>query len=372
MQRARTGAAVVALAAIPLVGMTAGAERADAAIALKGSFTPGIGTLVGVAFDVPTKQVYVYPDFSNAIIRYTPTGTQIPPDPPMTGTSSNDFDLDFSTKSMTINGTSVPAGTLLYVNGDQGNLLRAVNKTTGAVIAAKVLAGGGSYVGGSHHSVRGTFFATDYTTETIREVNANTGAVVASFPAQPAGSPAFSINYGDVEVNGGTGTLYVVSSDQNRIRELRPNGAFVRDIDVTPFGESTGDAYITTTAGSVFRLGGFPTGCYGKAGTIVGGNGNDTLNGTAGADVIIGNGGNDTINGLGGNDLLCGGGGNDTINGGNNNDKLRGGIGDDTLNGDAGDDALDGGTHVTADTCNGGTHVNGDTATACELLSGIP
>jgi uncharacterized delta-60 repeat protein len=63
----------------------------------------------------------------------------------------------------------------------------------------------------------------------------------------------------------------------------------------------------------------------------VGGNGADTLTGTAGADVLFGENGKDTLLGQGGNDLLCGGNGADTLTGGAGADHLSGGQGPDTL-----------------------------------------
>jgi Ca2+-binding RTX toxin-like protein len=69
----------------------------------------------------------------------------------------------------------------------------------------------------------------------------------------------------------------------------------------------------------------------------------DTLNGGGGNDMLFGRFGNDTLNGGTGNDSLDGGDGNDALNGGADNDTLAGGAGTDTLNGGSGDDALDGG-----------------------------
>jgi hypothetical protein len=109
----------------------------------------------------------------------------------------------------------------------------------------------------------------------------------------------------------------------------------------------------------------FRTSSDGAGGTLVtlgenikGGNGNQTVTGTAGDDVItVGNGndhvdagaGNDTVTGGNGNDVILGGDGNDvivggngntSIDGGNGNDSLTAGNGNDTLTGDAGDDTL--------------------------------
>ncbi len=87
-------------------------------------------------------------------------------------------------------------------------------------------------------------------------------------------------------------------------------------------------------------------------GAILGGPGNDVLNGTAGNDVIFGFGGADAIDGRGGNDViyggpgadrLLGGTGDDTLCGGADADELAGTDGADRLNGGAGNDKLSGG-----------------------------
>ncbi|WP_241696568.1 cadherin domain-containing protein [Stenotrophomonas sp. SAM-B] len=77
-----------------------------------------------------------------------------------------------------------------------------------------------------------------------------------------------------------------------------------------------------------------------------GGDGNDTINGTAGKDWLTGNGGDDVIDGGQGVDLLMGNDGNDTLRGGADNDVLYGGQGDDLLHGGAGADTLFGGGGV--------------------------
>jgi Ca2+-binding RTX toxin-like protein len=68
---------------------------------------------------------------------------------------------------------------------------------------------------------------------------------------------------------------------------------------------------------------------------INGGGGNDSLTGSAGADVLVGLAGNDTVNGGNGIDILEGGAGNDTMNSGAGNDFFRfsNGFGADTING---------------------------------------
>jgi Ca2+-binding RTX toxin-like protein len=71
--------------------------------------------------------------------------------------------------------------------------------------------------------------------------------------------------------------------------------------------------------------------------------GDDTLIGTALADVISGFDGKDHLSGGLGNDKLDGGGNNDYLNGGADNDTLIGGAGNDILFGDTGNDSMVGG-----------------------------
>ena len=98
--------------------------------------------------------------------------------------------------------------------------------------------------------------------------------------------------------------------------------------------------------------------CNGLPATIVGTNGDDTLNGTPGSDVIVGLGGNDTIDGFGGADSICGGNGDDSINGDNFEDGFAGGA--DTIFGDNGNDFIAGlGGNDTIHGGNGGDIVIG-------------
>jgi Ca2+-binding RTX toxin-like protein len=78
-------------------------------------------------------------------------------------------------------------------------------------------------------------------------------------------------------------------------------------------------------------------------GTQIGGNGNDTLTGTAGNDSLNGGNGNDSLIGNAGNDTLIGGNGTDFLVGSAGDDLLDGGNGDDTLTGGLGSDTLTGG-----------------------------
>ncbi len=108
---------------------------------------------------------------------------------------------------------------------------------------------------------------------------------------------------------------------------MRPDGS---DLRLLVGGAGIDFAADWTTAAA--------TSSPGKACTITGTPGKDTLVGTAKADVICGLGGNDTLKGWKGNDILRGGPGNDALVGGGGNDRLEGGPGKDTGNGGPGKD----------------------------------
>lgn len=71
--------------------------------------------------------------------------------------------------------------------------------------------------------------------------------------------------------------------------------------------------------------------CFGKAATIVGTPGKETIKGTNGPDVIVGLGGDDTILARGGKDRVCGNGGDDYLDGQNSLGFVKGGGGDDIV-----------------------------------------
>lgn len=85
------------------------------------------------------------------------------------------------------------------------------------------------------------------------------------------------------------------------------------------------------------------TDAAGKDSTYSGGNGNDSLFGSDGADVLNGDNGDDLVDGGDGVDQLFGGNGNDTLAGGNGDDILIGDNGTDFLFGGAGHNVLTGG-----------------------------
>lgn len=89
---------------------------------------------------------------------------------------------------------------------------------------------------------------------------------------------------------------------------------------------------------------------------VYGGDGNDTVNGTAVADHATGYFGNDLLHGNGGKDVMYGGSGNDTMDVGAGNAYLSGDVGNDSLTGGLGNDTMAGGDGN--DTINGAALVS--------------
>jgi VCBS repeat-containing protein len=177
---------------------------------------------------------------------------------------------------------------------------------------------------------------------TVNPVNDAPMVTVAAGGACGANDRSGTVNLAlaDPDTPAGSLTLSAVSSNQTVV----PNSNITfagsganRTMTATGSGR-TGTATLTVTVND-----GSATGMV--AVTVrVGGNGNDTLGGTGGADMVFGQNGNDTVTGLGGNDLLCGGQGNDALNGGDGDDTMAGGMGNDALTGGSGADRFSGGS----------------------------
>ena len=87
-----------------------------------------------------------------------------------------------------------------------------------------------------------------------------------------------------------------------------------------------------------------------------GGDGNDTVTGSANGDQLFGDAGNDRLSGAGGSDLLFGGAGNDMLTGGDGDDQMFGQAGNDRMIWNPGDDSdlMEGGDGTDTAEINGG------------------
>lgn len=234
---------------------------------LLSSFAPDLGTLVSIARDPGSGNLYVHDDFSDSIYVYDPSGQRAGNSVTRPGWSSNDIDLDVLTVGATIGGTQVPSGTLLVNNGEAAPMtLFAVDPVEDVVLDSVVIQVAGNPVGGAYHPIRGTFFSVSWNNDLIYEVDSSTGEVVAEFPVTPPGSPVWDVYYGDVDVHPVTGDLYVVSNYESSIRVLSPTGVWIRDVDLTPSGATLPSgialdpdgpvAWLSSTNGTVYQVDG--------------------------------------------------------------------------------------------------------------------
>jgi VCBS repeat-containing protein len=170
--------------------------------------------------------------------------------------------------------------------------------------------------------------------------DAPTVVVVAGGACDPAPEGGtMSLQVADVESAAGSLTLSASSSNAGLVPadnvDFAGSGAG-RSVTIAPVEGRSGTAVITITVSDGNRTG--TTTITTKVGT----NGDDTIAGTAGADLVLGGNGDDAVDGGGAVDLVCGGNGDDTLLGGADADTLEGGNGDDTLSGGGGNDTLRG------------------------------
>ncbi len=237
---------------------------------ISNTFTTPSG-VVSLGFSDSTDLLWAYSSFGSSIASYTrggtPKGTI-----PRGGEAANDVDVDVASVALTLGTTAIPAGTLLFINGESGFAdIYAIDPSTGTLLASLTTSFGASHVvGGSYHPGRGTFFLVQdrvppatASKNLIAEIDPVSGAIISSFQIA---SP-FTVNYGDIDVDAISGNLFVVSSDESDIRELTPSGVLVKD-HALPFGVSNlngiaideGRGTIWVSSGNkVWELGGLPS-----------------------------------------------------------------------------------------------------------------
>jgi hypothetical protein len=240
-------------------------DAGPAVLTSTATFATGLGSLCGLGYRHTAGEIWVFPCSGAMVHAFSPAGvagaTLARP-----GESADDADVTFAPAALTIGAAAVAEGAMIFVNGETGPADLHLPETTGAAPVA-VMFGTNHVVGGAVHAARSSIFvvqdrqsSTD--TSTIAELDPATGAVRDKFPTQPA----FSVNYGDVEVCPSSGNLFVVSSDETTIVELTPTGATVAAHPL-PAGVSAlsglglaadGVAWVSGTNGSVWRIEGLP------------------------------------------------------------------------------------------------------------------
>jgi hypothetical protein len=221
------------------------------------------GGACGLALD---GVLWVYGCFAPTIEAYTLGGNQVgwlqvP------GAPADDVDLHVVTEPMTLHNVSLPPGTLIYFDGEQGVCeVYAIDPILGTMLSSLVTGFGSSHVvGGTYDPSRGTLFLVQdddpggTLANLVAEVDPDTGAVLSTFSTTAAG---FIVGNGDIDV-ASTGDLYVVSSDEDSIAIFTPAGELrgsvalpnsVTDLSGLALDDVDGGAWVSSTSGRVWRL----------------------------------------------------------------------------------------------------------------------
>jgi outer membrane protein assembly factor BamB len=211
--------------------------------------------------------VWVYPcsgatihPFSGAGVAGTPIARP--------GEVANDVDVEVAGAAFTLGTTTLAAGDVVFINGETATA-ELYTPQAGTAVALATAYGADHVVGAALHPMRGTVFAVQDRVagnvgNVIAELDATTGAVLASFSVLPA----FSVNYGDLEVCRSNGYLFVVSSDEPTLAVFTPTGTLVDEYPLPAevasgasgigLDDAAGAAWISSTNGNLVRIAGLP------------------------------------------------------------------------------------------------------------------
>lgn len=224
-------------------------------------FATGRGTLVGLGFDDPLRVVWVYD--GQMLYSFTREGTVLDT-VAAPGERADDVDLDIPSESLTLARVALPAGTLLYINGETGPAEVYALDAMGNVLATLNTEFGASHVvGGAWHPGRNTLFLVQDNqpaaelANRVAEIDPATGRVLNSFSLGE-----FSVHYGDIDV-APNGNLVVASSTATQVAEFTPDGQLVRQLPLPEgvssisglgINDETGNVWASGTGGLVWRL----------------------------------------------------------------------------------------------------------------------
>lgn len=240
----------------------AAATATSDSAALLTEFASGTSSVTSLAFDAERGRIWLYG--AAGLVSFTTSGQPLDTIP-APGERADDVDLDVAPAPITMAGVAVPAGTLLFINGESGPAEIYAIDSAGTVLATLATAfGSGHVVGGAWHPGRSTFFLVQDNqpsgdqADRVAEIDPATGRVLHSFALAP-----FSVHYGDLDVNA-DGNLVVASSSQSHLAVFSPDGRLVRHIPL-PAGVSSisgialdgsGNGWAGSTSGTVWSLAG--------------------------------------------------------------------------------------------------------------------
>ncbi|MGA7501504.1 MAG: hypothetical protein WBX00_32635, partial [Isosphaeraceae bacterium] len=222
---------------------------------------PNLGDLSDVASDPTSGALYVSTYNGNQIQRIDPnSGAVIGAAIPLPGGNSYGLTgLQVLPAAMTLNGVSVPAGSLLvtdgYANPDR---VDAINPATGAVIATLTLHDNLDANAGVYDAATGDLYLLRGSANQVAVVDPKTGLTLSQF-ATPA-----SVDYwnGGLALDPTTGALWLGSAASNVVYEVsKANGTVLSSVNLTSQGVAgigglsfnvAGQLLVASTDGVVF------------------------------------------------------------------------------------------------------------------------
>ncbi len=259
---------VLGTTAIGLGGFAPGAGAQT--LTLLDSFNPDEGgSINSIGYRHRDAEVFVHFEHNALVHVYDRAGNFLRSFTKPSGIGGNDDDLDFPREGVVVGSTFAPPDSMLLIENDNTPpRVYAARASDGVVLAQQDFSNSlGTWVGGAWSHARDTLFAVSYTADVVHELDLQNGTALNSLPVEPAGSPSFDIFYGDIDILRRDGNIYAVSSSQNSIRVLSPTGVWLGDLDVDAMGirsmtgiafdDRRGEAWISSTNGTIYRVGGF-------------------------------------------------------------------------------------------------------------------
>ncbi len=177
------------------------------------------------------------------------------------GGDTNRAGFDVLSEAVTINGTSVPAGTLLLIDGNESfDKVFAVDPSDGTLLVTLDLGQNIDPTAGAYDSTTGNLFILDGSPDRVLEISLADGSVLSEF-ASPIGLDS---THGGLAFDPDTDNLWIGSDDSSTIVELERDGTEVRRVDlaaqsvsneITGFDfDAAGNLLVSSHRGVVYRV----------------------------------------------------------------------------------------------------------------------
>ncbi len=251
----------------PLTITTAGGTSAPFAL---NELTQGFGNLRDVAFDPATKSAWVvnYPGASPTALRRLDlaTGTELQSIPltikDFGSTQITVAGLQMAPESFTLNGATIPAGSLLVFNGEPNtDRVIALDPATGVVLGSLTLKANYDLTSGLYDPTTKHLLLTERNNSARRlmEIDPADGAEIGSLPIDYAEERGLAIDpvTGNLWLAGTSSPSVLVEMTRagTQVRQLNIGLQGVNDGEVTGLSfDDTGKLLVSSTQGRIYRV----------------------------------------------------------------------------------------------------------------------